>query len=69
MNDRSSNAAGAPGRVSGRAAPSRAALILAVAAVLSIAVGYLLLSRGSITAAPLLLVLGYAVLMPAAILR
>jgi len=69
MNDRSSNAAGSSGGVSGRAAPSRAALILAVAAVLSIAAGYLLLSRGSITAAPLLLVLGYAVLMPAAILR
>lgn len=34
------------------------------AAVASILMGYLLLSRGSITAAPILLVLGYCVLVP-----
>jgi hypothetical protein len=34
------------------------------AALVSIALGFLLLSRGSITAAPILLVLGYCVLVP-----
>jgi hypothetical protein len=34
------------------------------AALVSILVGFLLLSRGSITAAPILLVLGYCVLVP-----
>jgi len=34
------------------------------AALVSIVVGFLLLSRGSITAAPILLVLGYCVLVP-----
>jgi len=34
----------------------------------AIALGYVLLSRGSTVAAPLLLVLGYAVLVPAALL-
>jgi len=33
-------------------------------ALVAILLGYLLLSRGSITAAPLLLVLGYCVLVP-----
>jgi len=37
-------------------------------AAVSIVVGYLLLDRGSISAAPLLLVLGYAVLIPAGLL-
>ncbi len=36
--------------------------------LLAIGVGYTLLSRGSTVAAPLLLVLGYAVLVPAALL-
>jgi hypothetical protein len=40
-------------------------MLLGVAAVI---VGYMLLARGSITAAPLLLVLGYAVLIPLAII-
>ena len=35
----------------------------------SLAAGYWLLSQGSITAAPLLLVLGYVVLLPMAIIR
>jgi hypothetical protein len=37
-------------------------------AVLVIVVGYVLLGRGSITLAPILLVLGYLILFPAAIL-
>ncbi|MFQ5888446.1 MAG: hypothetical protein ACE5JR_00185 [Gemmatimonadota bacterium] len=45
---------------------ANAALLLA--AVVVIAAGYLLLDRGSITAAPILLVLGYAVLLPAGLL-
>jgi len=36
--------------------------------VFAIIVGYVLLGRGSITIAPLLLVLGYAVLIPAGLL-
>jgi len=42
--------------------------ILGVAGVLTVALGYFLLSQGSITAAPLLLVLGYLVLLPLAII-
>ncbi len=39
-------------------------VILLVAAVVSIGVGYLLLAQGSTTLAPILLVLGYCVLFP-----
>lgn len=39
-----------------------------LAALVVIAMGYVLLSRGSITWAPVLLVLGYVVLIPAALL-
>ncbi len=42
--------------------------ILLVAGLAAIVVGYQLLSRGSTTAAPLLLVLGYAVLIPLGII-
>jgi hypothetical protein len=42
--------------------------ILALAGILTVALGYFLLSNGSITAAPLLLVLGYVVLLPLAII-
>jgi hypothetical protein len=38
------------------------------AAMAAIIAGYVLLGRGSVTAAPLLLVLGYVVLVPAALL-
>jgi hypothetical protein len=41
---------------------------LGVAGLLSLVVGYWLLAGGSITAAPLLLVLGYVVLLPLAII-
>jgi hypothetical protein len=43
--------------------------ILLIAGLVSVVVGYALLSRGSTVAAPLLLVLGYAVLLPLAIIR
>ena len=42
--------------------------ILAGAGILTVALGYYLLSQGSITAAPLLLVLGYVFLLPLAII-
>ncbi len=42
--------------------------ILGVIGILTVALGYFLLSQGSITAAPLLLVLGYVVLLPLAII-
>lgn len=42
--------------------------ILAAAGVASLVLGYMLLAQGSITAAPLLLVLGYVVLLPLAII-
>jgi uncharacterized membrane protein len=41
---------------------------LAVAGVLALTLGYWLLAQGSITAAPLLLVLAYVVLLPLAII-
>lgn len=40
---------------------------LFVAGIAAIVAGYVVLDRGSVTAAPLLLVLGYAVLLPMAI--
>lgn len=47
---------------------SRLNAVLGAAGVVSIVIGYVLLSRGSMTAAPLLLVLGYVVLLPLAII-
>ena len=43
--------------------------LLGLAGIVALALGYWLLARGSITAAPLLLVLGYVVLLPMAIIR
>jgi hypothetical protein len=43
-------------------------LVLGAAGLVAIGAGYLLLSKGSITAAPLLLVLGYVVLVPLALI-
>lgn len=43
-------------------------VLLFAAALVVIVVGYVLLGRGSVTAAPLLLVLGYVVLIPAGLL-
>ena len=42
--------------------------ILGIAGILTVSLGYFLLSEGSITAAPLLLVLGYLILLPLAII-
>ncbi len=41
---------------------------LGVAGLLTICLGYYLLAQGSITAAPLLLVLGYVILLPMALI-
>jgi hypothetical protein len=43
--------------------------ILGAAGLLCLALGYWLLAQGSITAAPILLVLAYVVLLPLAIIR
>jgi uncharacterized membrane protein len=42
---------------------------IAAAGIASLAAGYWLLAQGSITAAPILLVLAYVVLLPMAIIR
>ena len=62
-------AAGGPRR--GDAEPLRFStvnLVLAGAGLAVVALGYWLLAQGSITAAPLLLVLGYVILLPLAII-
>jgi hypothetical protein len=41
--------------------------LLIVAGIVVIIIGYMLLGRGSVTAAPLLLVIGYCVVVPVAI--
>lgn len=43
--------------------------LLGAAGLVCLALGYWLLARGSITAAPILLVLAYIVLLPMAIIR
>ena len=43
-------------------------VVLGVAGLIALALGYFLLSQGSITAAPILLVLGYVVLVPLALI-
>ncbi len=43
-------------------------VLLIVAGIIVIVAGYMLLGRGSITLAPLLLVIGYCVMVPLAIL-
>lgn len=43
-------------------------LAILAAAVVVITVGYVLLDRGSVTAAPMLLVLGYVILIPTGLL-
>ncbi|HEU4629558.1 MAG TPA: hypothetical protein VFS08_07415 [Gemmatimonadaceae bacterium] len=49
--------------------PSRRALGWWGAAALVLLLGYVDLARGGVTLAPVLLVLGYVVLVPAAVLR
>jgi hypothetical protein len=43
-------------------------VVLGIAGLATVVLGYYLLAQGSITAAPLLLVLGYVVLLPLAII-
>jgi len=43
--------------------------LLGLAGLVVVSLGYWLLAQGSITAAPLLLVLGYVVLLPMAIIK
>lgn len=47
---------------------TRVNVILGASGLLCLTLGYWLLAQGSITAAPLLLVLGYVVLLPMAII-
>jgi hypothetical protein len=44
-------------------------IVLLVLGLLAVTIGFVLLARGSTVAAPLLLVLGYVVLIPLAIIR
>ena len=62
-----SKKSGAPETESLRFTPVNA--VLGIAGLVTLVLGYWLLSQGSITAAPLLLVLAYAVLLPLAIIR
>ena len=55
---------GAPGRETGDLNFGRSNYLALGAALVLIVVGFLLLHQGSITAAPVLLVLGYCVLVP-----
>ena len=68
MGNRTHNRRGADEERTGFLALGTANLSLLIAAAAAIILGYVLLSRGSITAAPLLLVLGYVVLIPAGLL-
>ena len=61
------NGAGSRRRDIGSLRFSRKNGILGLAGLLVIVLGYVLLAQGSITAAPLLLVLGYLVLLPLAL--
>ncbi|MEP6999897.1 MAG: hypothetical protein ABI969_05435 [bacterium] len=49
-------------------APVRRAHVLRAAAAAALLIGYIDLARGGITVAPLFIVFGYAVLVPAVIL-
>ena len=48
---------------------TRVNFVLGVAGLASLSAGFWLLAQGSITAAPVLLVLAYVVLLPTAIIR
>lgn len=59
--------AASAGAGKGGAAPlrfSRVNVALVVAGLVTIGLGYVLLARGSVTAAPILLVVGYVILLP-----
>jgi hypothetical protein len=65
---RTSTAAAAPAENEGSLRFSPKNLALLAAGMVAIVVGYVLLSGGDVVAAPLLLVLGYAVLIPLGII-
>lgn len=65
----STRSARRPERVEGALRFSSQNWLLLAAGGLAIVAGYALLSRGSIVAAPLLLMLGYVVLIPLGIIR
>ncbi len=48
---------------------TRVNALLGVSGLVALTLGYWLLAQGSVTAAPLLLVLGYVVLLPMAIIK
>jgi hypothetical protein len=50
-------------------APARSAHLVRAAAAAALAIGYLDLARGGMTVGPVLLVAGYLVLVPLALLR
>ncbi len=58
-----------PARVEGTLRFSTQNWVLLAAGMVAIVIGYVLLERGSVVAAPLLLVLGYVVLIPLGIIR
>jgi hypothetical protein len=58
-----------PARVEGTLRFSMQNWILLAAGLIAIVIGYVLLEGGSTVAAPLLLVLGYVVLVPLGIIR
>lgn len=55
-------------RAPGRLRFTRVNGVLGAAGLAAVVLGYVLLAQGSITAAPLLLVLGYVVLLPLALI-
>ena len=57
-----------PPRKAGSLRFSRVNLVLGGAGLIALALGYFLLAQGSITAAPILLVLSYVVLIPLALI-
>jgi len=62
------NAKSSGGKEGGALPIARRNLILFAAALGAILLGFFLLAQGSITAAPMLLILGYVVLVPLAII-
>ena len=67
-NTRTSTAAAAPAETESSLRFSPKNLALLAAGMVAIVAGYVLLSGGDVVAAPLLLVLGYAVLIPLGII-
>ncbi|MDD3804275.1 MAG: hypothetical protein PHW02_07845 [bacterium] len=53
----------------GKLSFSKTSILIFTAALISILAGYILMSAGDITLSPALLVLGYVILIPVAILK